>query len=796
MKLARGDFFPFLMHSAVEPGASISMPKAIVEHCALTGFSGCCFVEPGRVLAAADLHRTARFVRERGMSPLGSTQRTGSDQLIGPNGKVVSGKKKVQRPFKAVLGIDFELCVYKDVYQCALLAKSIHGWWEMKNLCTRGQDSSEPLQIQLQEANEEIRDQVLLLRPHGKLSSYTLRKIKEGFPNVFLAMGRPNDIYEDIAKRAQVLPIAAPDVHAIRIADMKRLTLWREMHGLPLLDPDRTLVLSSRNAVEQRFEHHLHLVRETGNVAKLFDEFEVSLDGSEGPNNTFLGPDLDADFLLNVSLNKGNTRTSGDGNSDEYEQRLRVESKAFEKAGISRQFVEAYSLRNLARNMQIPAAAGHGYLTSCLMAWALRITDIDPMVFDLSYQQFLRSGPKRFPPVQMTFGDEAPRLVEAYLEKNSFTRSLAFQTESLSNEECLQKYASLVALNAKELTVIRDRLRPRQDQHGSKPGGKVRRHSPGATPYTERLSEVVSTVKEFCDLPWKLAVHPLRILVGHGGHHRTTKPVAPVLWDEATEYGYRHIELLVDPELDVQATMRKKVEPYQKWEVKSELEQRSDSSALLLAINSWMESNPNYARLGKNPTGVNTSLKPSSWDDLVALHGFIQKPPSSDDLVTSYFERPRDPARNRQSHYSISQRLLHCSRGLLLYTEQAEQIMARELRLARGVIETFMDPFVDMSDSWALHWQRDTSRKWTRCHRAGRKCPLRGLKKPKHQKARCSYKRRIAESPLARATARSIAKDIQVVIFNKHSKVLALNAADMAYTTAFLTLALRENPQP
>jgi len=79
-----------------------------------------------------------------------------------------------------------------------------------------------------------------------------------------------------------------------------------------------------------------------------------------------------------------------------YEQRLRFEIEMIEKMKFSSYFLIVWDLIKYARDHSIPVGPGRGSVVGSLVAYALRITDIDPLQYSLFFERFL--NPERIAP--------------------------------------------------------------------------------------------------------------------------------------------------------------------------------------------------------------------------------------------------------------------------------------------------------------------------------------------------------------------------------------------------------------
>jgi len=80
----------------------------------------------------------------------------------------------------------------------------------------------------------------------------------------------------------------------------------------------------------------------------------------------------------------------------DYEARLDKEIAVIHKAGFSGYFLIVWDFIRYAKERRIPVGPGRGSAAGSLVAWALRITDIDPIESELIFERFL--NPERISP--------------------------------------------------------------------------------------------------------------------------------------------------------------------------------------------------------------------------------------------------------------------------------------------------------------------------------------------------------------------------------------------------------------
>jgi len=85
------------------------------------------------------------------------------------------------------------------------------------------------------------------------------------------------------------------------------------------------------------------------------------------------------------------------------EQRLAYELDVITRTGYAGYFLIVYDLVKAARDRGIPVGPGRGSAAGSLIAYALRITTVDPLQFDLLFERFLNPERISMPDIDLDF---------------------------------------------------------------------------------------------------------------------------------------------------------------------------------------------------------------------------------------------------------------------------------------------------------------------------------------------------------------------------------------------------------
>jgi DNA polymerase-3 subunit alpha len=88
---------------------------------------------------------------------------------------------------------------------------------------------------------------------------------------------------------------------------------------------------------------------------------------------------------------------------DEYERRLDYELQMIKQMGYAGYFLIVWDFIRYAREEGIPVGPGRGSAAGSLVAWSMRITDVDPLDFDLIFERFLNPERVSLPDIDVDF---------------------------------------------------------------------------------------------------------------------------------------------------------------------------------------------------------------------------------------------------------------------------------------------------------------------------------------------------------------------------------------------------------
>ena len=100
-----------------------------------------------------------------------------------------------------------------------------------------------------------------------------------------------------------------------------------------------------------------------------------------------------------------------------YAKRLTSELQVIQKMGFADYFLIVWDVTNFAHQAKIAVGPGRGSAAGSLVAYALAITDVDPIRYDLLFERFLNAQRAQMPDIDLDIPDSRRQEVINYVQK-------------------------------------------------------------------------------------------------------------------------------------------------------------------------------------------------------------------------------------------------------------------------------------------------------------------------------------------------------------------------------------------
>jgi DNA polymerase-3 subunit alpha len=210
-----------------------------------------------------------------------------------------------------------------------------------------------------------------------------------------------------LAEQAGLPLVATGDVHYLRHEDAKaHEALLCIQSGDSLKNPNRwrfdtdQFYFKSPAEMTADFADYPDAVRRTVEIAERLN-VEIQLGEIHLPRYP-TPDDRDAfDYLVEL-CERGLQKRYGEV-TPELNDRLRFELKTIKEMGFADYFLIVWDFVRFAKQNGIQVGPGRGSAAGSIAAYALEITDVDPMRYDLLFERFLNPGRKSMPDMDIDF---------------------------------------------------------------------------------------------------------------------------------------------------------------------------------------------------------------------------------------------------------------------------------------------------------------------------------------------------------------------------------------------------------
>ena len=218
---------------------------------------------------------------------------------------------------------------------------------------------------------------------------------------------RLNERIFALSKDVGLPVIATNDAHFLTAGDhdahdvLLCIGLGRDRDDQDRMRYDGGLYFKSAPEMAERFPDHPEVLEHTLAIA---DQCDVVFSKKYHVPSFPLPPGVEDENALLVRLaTEGAKARYGDVLRAEVQERLDYELGVITKTGYAGYFLITYDFIKAARDRGIPVGPGRGSAAGSLVAYALRITDVCPLRYDLLFERFLNPERVSMPDIDVDF---------------------------------------------------------------------------------------------------------------------------------------------------------------------------------------------------------------------------------------------------------------------------------------------------------------------------------------------------------------------------------------------------------
>jgi DNA polymerase-3 subunit alpha len=235
---------------------------------------------------------------------------------------------------------------------------------------------------------------------------------------------RANQMLLEVMKETGLPPVATNDCHYLTREDS-------EAHDILLcigtqrtvLDKERMRMETSEfyfktmEEMEAAFSYCPEAISNTVKIAEMCD-VELELGQHHFPIYDLPeGQSIDSEFerMAREGLTRRLENLNYTVDEGAYWERLEYELGVIKEMGFPAYFLIVQDFINWAKDQKIPVGPGRGSAAGSLVAWALKITNLDPIPYDLLFERFLNIERVSMPDIDVDFCERRRLDVVAYV---------------------------------------------------------------------------------------------------------------------------------------------------------------------------------------------------------------------------------------------------------------------------------------------------------------------------------------------------------------------------------------------
>jgi len=142
---------------------------------------------------------------------------------------------------------------------------------------------------------------------------------------------------------------------------------------------------------------------------------EGQSDGSVSPLEVFFEREVKKGWADRFQKIAARNPALSEEDKTRYEQRLEYELDVIKQMGFPGYFLVVADFVRFAKEQGIPVGPGRGSAAGSLVAYALKITDLDPLAYGLIFERFLNPARKSMPDIDIDFCIEGREQVFRYI---------------------------------------------------------------------------------------------------------------------------------------------------------------------------------------------------------------------------------------------------------------------------------------------------------------------------------------------------------------------------------------------
>ena len=297
--------------------------------------------------------------------------------------------KCVKNNIKPLIGLNIKY----DNYNVYLYAVNFDGYKNLLKINSEYQKNNINFDIL-----ERFKDNIAVILPYESINLY-----ESLFFYKYLFIGYKNSFEKTNAKVVSDNILFVNDIKSLYVDDLKYLELLAEMRKDSKEDYSLNYYFENKIIDNDKINDFVNLFNLTMPVNKRYI-----------PKYS---DDIDSDaYLYNLAKVGLRKRLKGKV-TDKYKKRLNYEFKVINEMGFVDYFLIVYDYVLYAKKHDILVGPGRGSAAGSLMSYAIGITDIDPLKYNLIFERFLNPARVTMPDIDIDFDASKRDIVINYVKE-------------------------------------------------------------------------------------------------------------------------------------------------------------------------------------------------------------------------------------------------------------------------------------------------------------------------------------------------------------------------------------------
>ncbi|MBI2793517.1 MAG: DNA polymerase III subunit alpha [Ignavibacteria bacterium] len=367
--------------------------------------------------------------------------------------------------------------------------------------------------------------------------------------------------------------------------------------------------------------------------------------------------------------------------TSEILDRVSFELAVIKKMGYAGYFLIVADFIKAARNMGIRVGPGRGSAAGSIVAYALRITDIDPLKYDLVFERFLNPDRVSMPDIDVDFSDDKRDKVIEYVKNkygaDSVAQIITFGT--LSSRAVLKDVGRVLGIDLSTINSITDKIPVVM--------GKVTPLSEALelpdlrflkTTQDEKLKDLIEYSLVLEGFARNTSIHAAGVVIAPGPISDYVPIFKTPQTEPATQYNMKDLEAAGLLKMDFLGLRTLSI-------IDSALDQIKRNTGLDIDLDAIpFDDQDIYDMFGRGQTQAvfqfesepmqvaMRKLRPSRFEDLVAMNALYRPGPM--DNLSQYIERSHGRTHITYLHEKMKP-VLEKTYGIIVYQEQVIQLV-------------------------------------------------------------------------------------------------------------------------